>query len=467
MDDDEDEMIPTGPDRAGSHSSNDHTIPHHIHGHPGLPHIRHTASASPPAHARNIVGAPGPYPMPGRVGTPQPITRPSSRNQGQRRNSSNLVPANAFPATQPPQQQNGYYMTHQPVYNAQQPGIPMQPSNINQMQAYPYPPPPPQQQTQAQAQAEAFITETSRRQSMPPAFTGDRTGPSSENSPPTRPIEEPNQGPEKRPQAKSRSMFTPIGPSDSMLAQHFGFGANDNVRAHSIDVGAVQRNGVTMGPTSHNVKKENTDYSPKTAPISLPTSSAPSSTSEIAQLPPPPLSRANSMADGSKSAARPNLKLRIPSEQPEGGSPTEGSSPTESGTGGNDSTKARQLPRPSPSPGAILSAGTTGPVNPFARPPPITSGPEQTPMSALPSRFTEGMLSSPSSNMNFYGDWPLPFPQGGRSNGDNMLPSPLNFQTPVGGFGHSSFKDGPITNGKRKSPGPDEGENTAAKRSKT
>jgi MADS-box transcription factor len=51
----------------------------------------------------------------------------------------------------------------------------------------------------------------------------------------------------------------------------------------------------------------------------------------------------------------------------------------------------------------------------------------ETPMTALPSRFMQEMLPSPST---FYSDWGF-----GRSNDSNMLPSPLNFQTPVVGNG--------------------------------
>jgi MADS-box transcription factor len=55
----------------------------------------------------------------------------------------------------------------------------------------------------------------------------------------------------------------------------------------------------------------------------------------------------------------------------------------------------------------------------------------ETPISALPSRFVEnGLLPSPSS---FYPEW-------GFGRDANMLPSPLNFQTPVVPNG-PSFRD--------------------------
>lgn len=88
------------------------------------------------------------------------------------------------------------------------------------------------------------------------------------------------------------------------------------------------------------------------------------------------------------------------------------------------------LPPPSPSASALLSAGATGPPNPFARPPPPANNAfgnnradnMETPISALPSRFlADQLLPSPSS---FYNDW-------GFGRDSNMLPSPSNFQTPV------------------------------------
>ena len=173
------------------------------------------------------------------------------------------------------------------------------------------------------------------------------------------------------------------------------------------------------------------------------------------------------MGDG-KGAARPKLNLQIPSEQSdEGGSATPGASPRGTGevteTPAKGSTEAGHssgvvLPPPSPSASALLSAGAQGPPNPFARPPiPMNSGSQnnqafnnnnniETPISALPSRFVaDGLLPSPSS---FYPEWGF-----GRSGGDsNMLPSPLNFQTPVVGNGPSFLRD---EDGERKRKSPE------------
>ena len=55
-----------------------------------------------------------------------------------------------------------------------------------------------------------------------------------------------------------------------------------------------------------------------------------------------------------------------------------------------------------------------------------------TPVSALPSRFMNEFLPSPSS---FYPDWNF------RGSDSNTLPSPLNFATPVVGTGPSFLRE--------------------------
>lgn len=179
-------------------------------------------------------------------------------------------------------------------------------------------------------------------------------------------------------------------------------------------------------------------------------------------------------------AARPILKVQIPSEQSDGGSATAESSPRQSaGTTGGTPAKASTdashssgvvLPPPSPSASAILSAGAQGPRNPFARPhPPLNnSNPNsqvynsniETPISALPSRFVaDGLLPSPSS---FYPEWGF-----GRSGGEsNVLPSPLNFATPILSNGPSFLRD-EAGERKRKSPEADGQEASNLKRVKT
>lgn len=140
--------------------------------------------------------------------------------------------------------------------------------------------------------------------------------------------------------------------------------------------------------------------------------------------------------------------MQIPSEHSDAGSATADSSPKDSGTTGatpaRTSTEASHssgvvLPPPSPSANSLLSAGASGPPNPFARPPPPSNsnsygsrGDMETPISALPSRFVENnLLPSPSS---FYPEW-------GFGRESNMLPSPLTFQTPVARDGPSFARD--------------------------
>lgn len=416
---------------------------------PQMNNRQHTASASPPIPPKNLVGGGQHYQMPQMTArtTPQPMSRPNSRNQ--RRNSSNLVPQNGYPVSQPPQQ-NGYsFMSGPPVYSQQQPPSVM---SINMQQAQTYSNFQQQQQqqqqsqTQAQAQANAYITET-RRQSMPPGFPSERHS-GSENMSSDGQREPLPAVIEKRPQAKSRSMFTPIGPSESLLAQHFSYGerVQEPQRSHSVDVASLSRPAAAV-PEIPKIENRQ-ESSPKPVHAMPPLNRQDS-------IPPPP-SRTNSMVSNSgKPGVRPRLKVQIPSEHSDAGSATAESSAQESsGTTGNHSAKGMNdnghggtvLPPPSPSVGTLLSAGASGPVNPFARPPPTTGPTEQTPISALPSRFVDhGLLPSPSV---FYADWP---PYTPRPNSDNVLPSPINFTTPIG-TSNNLFKDPPDVNGKRKSP---------------
>ncbi|KAF2118598.1 hypothetical protein BDV96DRAFT_488094 [Lophiotrema nucula] len=226
-----------------------------------------------------------------------------------------------------------------------------------------------------------------------------------------------------------------------MLAMHWGSSSNNvepprsdasfikaeaGPRSQSIDVAAIARQQQSNGVSP-----------PQPTPQQLP--NAPQRTHSASSMPAiPPPSRSNSMAQ------KPRLKVQIPSEHSDAGSATADSSPKESGTTGvtpaRTSTDGSHgsgvvLPPPSPSANSLLSAGATGPPNPFARPPPPSNNGAygsrsemETPISALPSRFVEnGLLPSPSS---FYPEWGF-----GRDN--NMLPSPLTFPTPVAPNGPS------------------------------
>lgn len=248
--------------------------------------------------------------------------------------------------------------------------------------------------------------------------------------------------PVKRMSVKSRSIFTPIDEGHSILSQHWATStshgeplrietATSNVRALTIDPNLNRTSSPPRAPApSHNKRN-----------VSI------SSTSDGTFAPP---SRTNSVQLGPK---RPVLQLQIPEEPSSAGSATAESNSPGSGTNATGSQRPRNseshssgvvLPPPSPSAAsALLSAGASGPPNPFARPHPV-SQPSQssnngnsnlidTPVSALPSRFMNNeFLPSPSS---FYPEWNF------RGNDSNTLPSPLNFATPVVGTGPSFLRE--------------------------
>lgn len=394
-------------------------------------HMRAAASASPP------VGN-GVMPYHPRQHTPQPQmgSRPASRNH-------NPIPrpgSTLGQVTHAPSVPNGYaYMPNHGVYNPHAPhGLPGGP--------HPAPQHPPQPQPQYQPQynvpqMQQQYMQDPRRQSVPPYQT-DRLQPQpiikTDRHSPSPPQQQ--QEPERRndnlqPQqpkplgAKSRSIYTPIDNGGSLLAQHWGMSTSsndprpqemikqENNRSQSVDVASVQRTSVPP-PTGHPPKPQRVFSQPQ---------------------------RTQSITSVTGDGKRPRLKVQIPSEHSdEGGSAGTGSSPRQSGTGEtpakntetSHSSSGVVLPPPSPSASALLSAGAQGPPNPFARPLPPNNASNnnstaytnnnniETPISALPSRFLQdGMLPSPSS---FYPGWDF-----GRSGDSNMLPSPLNFQTPV------------------------------------
>lgn len=453
---------------AGSPPRDSHTPPehpmmgHHLQNNPSFQHIRHaTPSASPPMngipyHARH------PSPQPGS------LSRPDSRAQ-MRRPSSNLVPPGHH-SQAPPPQGNYAYIPNPPFYNPQvsQGMVPKPPPAPAPPQfQYTHPPAHPQIQYMQQQ-------EQQRRQSMPPAFQQPpqqqqqqqqqdhqqqpqpqhqqqpQPPPQVQNQQLTVPSPpQPNRNndftspplpqPKPLPHAAKHSIFTPIDDSQSMFASWNNtdaprsdppmIKAEPGVRAQSIDVAAVSR------------PQANGNSPPRPSPPHVP--QPPQRTQSSSSAPIVPVSRTNSVASG-----KPRLMLQIPDDS-ENGSQTADSSPRGSGTTG--ATPARTstdthssgvvLPPPSPSANSIMSAGATGPPNPFARPAPPTNngsygsrGEMETPISALPSRFVEnGLLPSPSS---FYPEWDF-----GRQS--NMLPSPLPFQTPVAPNGPSFGRDEP------------------------
>ncbi|KAM3419538.1 hypothetical protein BST61_g2879 [Cercospora zeina] len=456
----------------------------HMAHHPGFQHVRHgTPQASPPMHngaMPQFTRGPSPLP-PGMT-----VSRPNSRNaqhpggpQHIRRTSSNLVP----------QHQQGpppsyAYQPNPPFYNpqaAQMQGRPP-PGPVPPPGAYPTPYPP--QQPQHPPMQQAFMED--QRRSMPPNYpqqppppqpnmqrhpSGDHLAPPGQPAQPSprlqqqqrpTPSPQPHQNefqspplPQPKPlpaHAKAHSIFTPIDDSRSMLAQHWGGPSNAEPRSDlvaKIDGGGPRSQSIDVAQMQRDNHAKANGLSPRPPP-SVP----PPTTQSATQSPQAPHRSATTptMTGPGRSgsvqteAKRPRLKVQIPSEQSgdEGGTAGSAQDLNTSSEAQTANTTADQpqvpahgvvLPPPSPSAGALLSAGAQGPPNPFARPaPPMSTNPHaanreashvETPLSALPSRFmTNELLPSPSA---FYPqDW-----------NNNMLPSPFTFQTPVAGNGPS------------------------------
>ncbi|KAI9045566.1 SRF-type transcription factor RlmA [Aspergillus affinis] len=527
-DDDEDEdgttpapedMHPTPPQNAPP------MIPPHLQGHPGFQHVNHAPSASPP------IG--NGIPFDPRHGTPQPqgVSRPSSRNHLRRVSSNIGTQSHHATPPPPPPPQNGFaFMPNPSVYNpnahnlsqpprpaqfahfgpppgAQHPPPPQhQPMPAHSLPPHSMPPqsiaphhqtPPPHIQHQHHLMAPQAppmglsqaphapvpqVTQTflpdQGRSSMPPTFTSEH------QQPPPRtvslseaPLPDQIPGPMKTEgsqspphqrslSSKSRSIFTPIDDRGSVLARHFGVGPPVSPGSQA-KLEAAQAESADLKIMGH----------PVAPPPPLRAATETPSSQSAADLKPPPI-RTNS----GQLPKRPQLKVQIPSENSDRGSATAESSSRDS-AGNKTLTPAKAnpdtnhsgvvLPPPSPSAGAILSAGAQGPPNPFARPPPPAAAAAaaaqnnnaynnnnniETPISALPSRFvSDALLPSPSS---FFPEWGF-----GRSGPDsNMLPSPLTFPTPAVQTG-PSFGREDEQDKKRKSP--DSGPNAEGTTKKT
>ena len=247
---------------------------------------------------------------------------------------------------------------------------------------------------------------------------------------------------------KGGSIFTPIDENRSILSQHLAAfhpepkSEAPSSRSQSMDVGSVSRPSNSNSPPS--LHRLNTQ-------LQQPQIKRNGSLGTIPETTFTPPSRSNSLRVGG-SISRPRLKVQIPDESDGGSATNESGSPRGTTATATDITSQHSrrltdshssgvvLPPPSPSASTLLSAGATGPPNPFARPPPHQN--IDTPVSALPSRFLgEGYLPSPSG---FYSDL---FSKGN----DNNTLSPLNFGTPVVGTGPSFLRDDPLVL-KRKSP---------------
>jgi len=473
MDDDDDDDMGSPPLEDSMQRQN--SLPPHLQ---NQSYMRAGASASPPV-SNGIYQSQ-------RQSTPQAqmISRPGSRNTV-RRSSMNLGPSHLQQVTQAPSGPNGYaYMRNPPPSNYQaghaisqapHPANPtQQPSFYNRL---------PQHATHPQVH-HAYMQEHKRQSSMPPSYQ-QHERPAQQPPPQPQPQQQqqahipsppqPKQGhrvpDDQRMQnpaaSKSRSIFTPIDDSRSLLAQHWGIGKT------TTEPKEVKREKEQSQFASiENVPPQQQASKPASPPRAKPQGEMPgprrtNSTQEFA-----PPSRTNSAQLGAK---RPKLKVHIPEEQSDtGGAATGESSKEQSGgtatdipaKGSNHSSGTGVvLPPPSPSASAILSAGAQGPPNPFARPhPPMATSQQSnqpsnnernnsidTPISALPSRFVaDGLLPSPSS---FYPEWAF-----GRSGGEsaNILPSPLNFQTPVTNGG-PSFGREDEGDKKRKSPEREQG----------
>ncbi|KAM7202363.1 hypothetical protein V8F33_002771 [Rhypophila sp. PSN 637] len=337
------------------------------------------------------------------------------------------------PPSQIPQQASVHHMSPPPP----------QPQIVHPMQSPPLPAPQPQHQEQPQQQQQ----QQNEHDNQAPAPV----------EPKPEPISRLRQPPlldtviKKQPQRKGGSIFTPIDENRSILSQHLAL-FNPEVkseanRSQSLDVGSITRNGATSSPPQPPRANSQAHIDVKRNP----------SLSSIPETIFTPPSRSNSLRVGG-GGARPRLKVQIPDEASDGNT-TGGSATSPRGTATTDATSQPSkrlsdaghniLPPPSPSASAsaILSAGASGPPNPFARPVPRQNNDNMnidTPVSALPSRFLNNdFLPSPSS---FY-----PPEWNSRGYDSNTLPSPLNFATPIVGTGPSFLRDDPGAH-KRKSP---------------
>ncbi|KAL9100747.1 MAG: hypothetical protein Q9163_003914 [Psora crenata] len=471
MDDDDDDDMGSPP--LEDSVTRQESLPPHIQ---QQTYMRAATSTPPPPPMTNTV----PYHQRQHTPQPQMASRPGS-SQAIRRSSTTLGPSHLQQVSQAPSGANGFtYMRTPPVQNYQaahgMPAAPhhgQQPSGTEQYY----------NQLQQASQAQQAYMQDQRRQSVPPTFPQQdrQLQPPQQNmpSPPQRDQQRTQDDQSNRLQkptaAKSRSIFTPIDDSRSLLAQHWGTG-----RTNTDPKPEVKRE------TESQLRPSTLENVPQqlSGPTSPPTrsqqeASAPRRTNSADLLPP-------LRTDSAAGAKRPKLKVHIPEEQSEAEGATDESSKGQSNSGNAAGTPAKGnteashgsgtgvvLPPPSPSASAILSAGASGPPNPFARPLP-PQGTQQhnnaafernrndsieTPISALPSRFVaDGLLPSPSS---FYPEWGF-----GRSGGEsaNILPSPLTFQTPA--TNGTSFARDDEGDKKRKSPDGDAKEASSVKRVK-
>ncbi|KFH44440.1 Transcription factor-like protein [Hapsidospora chrysogenum ATCC 11550] len=448
----------------------------------------HTPSASPPMPNGGAVfnGHPHPHPhaqqqqqqqQQRRSHTPQGSvgSRPVSRNDGRR-----LGPNMAHQAPHP----GITYMPTPPIYNPAQGQSGMAPQPGSQ---YPYPAPAQQPQQPQQPPQQPAVYMEERRPSGSPAYTGQQpppqavtgarvfpspqpapqqipaistTPPQPENRPrepqpppPVEPKTEPRDRPQppqppllntdsaikKLPQRKSHSIFTPIEENRSILSQHLESFTSETPKTESA-AAAAAANANSRTQSADNAAASRTSSPPPNTKTASPEKGRTISASSIPETTFTPPSRSNSFKTG-PAAARPRgprLTVQIPGDggSEAGSAAAESNSPrpADPAPQRHNSHSSIVLPPPSPSASALLSAGATGPPNPFAKPPPQQNvNAESTPASALPSRFLgNDFLPSPGS---FYADWNF------RASDNNTMPSPLNFATPVGPSGPSFLRE--------------------------
>ncbi|KAK9372609.1 uncharacterized protein V1513DRAFT_451933 [Lipomyces chichibuensis] len=357
-----------------------------------------------------------------------------------------------LPPRPQPQQNQQVHLSHQQAYNFQ---LGFQFQNGQQfVDARPNTVPPQMQQFEYQVGAP---TQTSDMR-MPYRSKSSTSVPEISNVPSDMARREQPQAPSQRPNMAIEP--TNVGPRQS-----------NSPRAQSVDVGPVARNsGGNKLPGA-----SNTAY-------------------HLSSVSPPNFIDGGSLSSASASGSnmRPKLKLRIPPDEtaPAPNShaqkahnttapSTDPSTAVSSSPAAQDNNSAPPLSAvkdvsspvvllPPPSPSTYLNANSLGgPGNPFARPslssagasgpshtfPPATSGAananvvnvtsmpnarEQTPISALPSRYVSDLLPSPST-LYTPADWGLQFSAKNGMLGQDLLPSPLQFHTPVVSSAAQSF----------------------------
>ncbi|KAK3330079.1 hypothetical protein B0H66DRAFT_44713 [Apodospora peruviana] len=407
-----------------------------------------------PQHPQNMPPHSMPQPHPQYTYAPAAHTHQMQGYMEDQRRSS-------LPPSFPPQPQHQQQQQQQPQVTRHSVSPPQQsPPQLPPQPSVHMSPPPPQPQSHPmqsppQPQQHQNVPQTQEQHQHQPEQEHHAPAPVEPKPEPIQRLQPPllNTMIKKQPQRKQGSIFTPIdeNPNRSILSQHLAAFhpevKSEANRSQSIDVGSVSRNGTTSSPPL-----------PQRANSQAHIKRTPSMTS-IPESPFTPASRSNSIRIGG-GGSRPRLKVQIPNEDSEEGGETTAGSASPRGTATTDATSQPSkrpsdagqhapgvvLPPPSPSASALLSAGASGPPNPFARPVPHQNNNNMnidTPVSALPSRFLNNeFLPSPSS---FYPNWDF------RGNENNTLPSPLNFATPVVGTGPSFLRDDPTPH-KRKSP---------------